>query len=631
MRLDPAVAEESLVNLSRQLHEVTNVCTTAVSLSVPAEPHSHVFCTLGNPIESLVCGSMLHQTEPPIRLCRVWAIRLESGQSLRILNGTHCGATERFFFFCFNQKPEPPRYNALRSRRRILSVRWDSRAHVTQGIRVSDYAVRRTRVQVDGPAVVLALGTVLLQCDATVTARSWPPCEWLSETLDPVVNDWTQSASLSWFAEHSTLLVVLNGVLQSDPVAVENFGRYGLLHDTAIQTALGQLHWEIGAKVRHTDPVPGDETREWHYVRHFPQDNETVSADGSAPAVANGGDTIADPRSLYVHALAQFHAYTSRGTRPVIPGFRRESDLLLPYGGPVPNPPRSIELPWAFRCGGCQRLRIHAEWTGDDRVHSLLINHSNGLTTGIEFTGIHECVERWREFGVPLPLTNLDALLFGGSHRIAHTVEFTVARGALAVDLHGVLCVQAPSAASDPRVLVSVVFLALNPLALLEEVISLAIAVGMRLIQLFSYDMKIAVVIRDNRTLPTLELPFLQQWHNECRSRFWAEVIDQPDPVDTQPLQIHRLTTAATAAPAVKRIAHRRVRQPRLRRVVVPTPKITLPKPPKPTRSVDQTDSSSSVRPRWLIRESRRRTALERFVRGRIDGEIDGECDLDFM
>ena len=167
-------------------------------------------------------------------------------------------------------------------------------------------------------------------------------------------------------------------------------------------------------------------------------------------------------------------------------GLPPAADLLLPYGRPVLGPEDGhVWLPDAFARTGCDRVEVYREPT----CQGHFLSCGDGRCA-VDFGDMREllrvlCADRnmaWptlQRLVVPTP-DEVPAVRFG-------------------IALHG----------ADPRAVhavVSAVLCLLNPLALLDEVIALAVAVGM-------------LVFGDNRTLPMDDLVVCEAWHRACFAR----------------------------------------------------------------------------------------------------------------
>ena len=177
------------------------------------------------------------------------------------------------------------------------------------------------------------------------------------------------------------------------------------------------------------------------------------------------------------------------------------ADLLLPYGRPVRDDDGHVRLPDAFARTGCDRVEVHRDTAC--RGHFLLCGAGR---CAVDFGDMHEllrmlCADR------RMVWPTLQSLVVPAPPEETGVVRFGIA-------CHG----------ADPRAVHAVVCAVaclLNPLALLDEVVALGVAVGM-------------LVFNDNRTLSMDDLVVCEAWHRACFARVLPSAAAPWTPVTLQ-------------------------------------------------------------------------------------------------
>ena len=425
---------------------------------------------LGNPVEYMMLYNWMGP-RVPLRSHRIWWKPMQQGEQIVILRDTHHPVTSHRVLA--NGQPLPLRWSAgpqQASHILLDSATYDSLAlHLTA----------------DTEGGIAVLDNVLI-CSPCYPVKwdGWQPAQWSTSNTDvahtarpdkprtQTIDDW-------WDTRRQLQSEIVRQCIQKDTGLLLAFDDMGLIQSDMALATLKLCSINCNHLHRFFEPIANDPSL--MVLRKYPVE---TSATYLRPCPSNCSLPVSCPRGELLHRLcAEEGLYKTDEIR--IRNFHTMDDLLLPFGRPYWTAEQTaVQLPPVLQRCGCSSVNVVRDVSA--RGHFVQFSQRHLL----DFIGIHDLIEALSASGPCVPFTSL----------IVPSLD-EIGAVVVAISIH--------QSVQDVHAVLTALFCYFNPLLLLDEAVSLAVAVCM-------------LVFHDNRTMSPDDLAVCHAWHQLC----WRNVIE---------------------------------------------------------------------------------------------------------
>jgi hypothetical protein len=335
------------------------------------------------------------------------------------------------------------------------------------------------------------------------------PLSHLQPTAEPELHrkecDWWE------VRQHLQRHIVRHCIQSSNHTSLLTFDELALAQRSTAIAALDACLIQHDRLHRFFEPIPDDPG--FLKLRGEPLDAGCGTGSRERPSAA-GYLSTACPRGELLHRLcAEAGLYRVQELR--IQGFQNMESLLMPFGPPQWDGERKdIRLPPVLRRSGCSSIHINR----DAELRGHFVQFPRGDV--VDFDTLDELVTA---LSVHAPCLTLRRHLVSDEEDLG-TLLITLSIHQHAQDLHAVL---------------TALYCYLNPLLLLDEAVSLAVASCM-------------LILQDNRTMFSDDLVVCHAWHRRC----WTSMME-PGLSSAQKKRERDCVREAPAKPIVLNISQR--------------------------------------------------------------------------
>ena len=425
-----------------------------VELKVADPPITYA---LGNPLESMILHNWMG--EAPFYCRRMWWTSLSVGQQVAMVRDSH----------------QPHVSLKLLATGRPLPMRWEPGPHIIGPMEL-DADVNVVHIQSEQDVGIVVLDNVLLLSQSPSHMwTTWQPSSWCVDTQDigllgiPTLLTRTSA----WWDGRRAIRAWIITQCKGHTEFLSMFDEMQLVPTDMALRATEEAGVGSNKVGRFFDTVPSDSTL--MRMRSDPRCSHTT-ADKLLPTTTTF--TVLCPRGELLRRMCAEKSLYRSLEATCIHGFGSTTSLLLPYGEPKLSVCKSqVLLPGILRRTGCHTIDLHRD---PETVGHFIqwVGHS-----AMDFCNIQELI--------PILTTSppicLRQLL---QETEAPSVRVCISSGQTVPELHAILCG---------------LFCFLNPLLLLDEVVSLAVAVCI-------------LFFEDNRTMSPDHLAVCYRWHDQCWS-----------------------------------------------------------------------------------------------------------------
>ena len=424
---------------------------------------------LGNPLESMILHNWMG--EAPFSCRRMWWAPLSAGQEVAMVRDSH--------------KPEVSL--KLLATGRPLPMRWEPGPHINGPMEL-DAEVNVVHIQSEQDAGIVVLDNALLLSGSPPrTWTTWQPASWCVDTQDIGMAGVTelQPRTSDWWDGRRAIRATIISNCRGHAEFLSMFDDMQLVPTDIAVRATEEAGVGANKMQRFFDTVPSDATL--MRMRSDPRCSNTTSG----KPLPSTTFTVLCPRGELLRRMCAEKSLYRSIEATCIHGFGSATSLLLPYGEPKLSVCKSqVLLPGILRRTGCHTIDLHRD---PETVGHFIqwVGHS-----AMDFCNIQELIP----ILMGSPPIRLRHLL---QETETSSVRVCISSGQTVPELHAILCG---------------LFCFLNPLLLLDEVVSLAVAVCI-------------LFFEDNRTMSPDHLAVCYRWHDQC----WSSTVGK---APTRPLTL---------------------------------------------------------------------------------------------
>ena len=475
-----------------------------ITLVVQPNAASTVYA-LGNPVDYMMLYNCMGDGVP---LCahRLWWRWLQPQECVVILRDSH----------------RPPVSHGILASGVPLPMHWTAGPQQTSHIPVNcgTYHTRAVTLNAEVERGLVVLDNTLVASSpcSPITWEGWQPMQWAGTDaplshLQPTAEPELHRKECDWWEvrQHLQRHIVRHCIQSSNHTSLLTFDELALAQRSTAIAALDACLIQHDRLHRFFEPIPDDPG--FLKLRGEPLDAGCGTGSRERPSAA-GCLSTACPRGELLHRLcAEAGLYRVQELR--IQGFQNMESLLMPFGPPQWDGERKdIRLPPVLRRSGCSSIHINR----DAELRGHFVQFPRGDV--VDFDTLDELVTA---LSVHAPCLTLRRHLVSDEEDLG-TLLITLSIHQHAQDLHAVL---------------TALYCYLNPLLLLDEAVSLAVASCM-------------LILQDNRTMFSDDLVVCHAWHRRC----WTSMME-PGLSSAQKKRERDCVREAPAKPIVLNISQR--------------------------------------------------------------------------